>query len=153
MSTDWYPDEEGSIVDGLICGFCYADGAMNEGCIVKWGTSASGRVAVAEATAAAGTIGDGIGVALKAAAGAGSMIPVAFSGIVKMTVDETLAIGDLVLSQNSVTITGIGSSANLAINSGTQKILGCLMQASTNESDELLVLLGGDGISAGLVTP
>jgi hypothetical protein len=27
------------------------------------------------------------------------------------------------------------------------------MQASTDEDDEVLVLLGGDGISAGLVTP
>jgi len=153
MVTDWYPDEEGSIVNGFICGFCYADGALNEGAIVKWGTSASGRVAVAEATDAAGTIGDGIGVALKAASGAGAMVPVAFSGIVKMSVNETLAIGDLVLSESSVYLTGIGTSANLAINSATQKIMGCLMQASTDETDELLVLLGGDGISAGLVTP
>ena len=56
MVTDWYPDEEGSIVDGLICGFCYADGAIAEGNAVKWGTSASGRVAVAASTA----VGDGI---------------------------------------------------------------------------------------------
>jgi hypothetical protein len=153
MVTDWYPDEEGSIVDGFICGFCYADAACNAGEVVTWGTSASGRVAVKPATSAAGTIGDGIGVALKAASGAGSYIPVAFSGIVKMTVDETLAIGDLVLSQSSIALAGIGTSAALCINSATQKILGCVMQASTDESDELLVLLGGDGISAGLVTP
>ena len=153
MVTDWYPDEEGSIVDGFICGFCYADGAFNAGEVVTWGTSASGRVAVISATSAAGTIGDGIGVALRAASGAGSIVPVAFSGIVKMTVDETLAIGDLVLSQSSIALTGIGSSDQLCVNSATQKILGCLMQASTNESDEVLVLLGGDGISAGLVTP
>jgi len=149
MATDWYPDEEGSVVDGLICGFCYADGAIELGNSVKWGTSASGRVAVIVSAAA----GDGIGIALKAASGAGSYIPVAFSGIVKLTVDETLAIGDLVINQDSVSIVGIGASTTLTINSATQKILGCIMQASTDESDELLVLLGGDGISAGLVTP
>ena len=149
MVTDWYPDEEGSIVDGLICGFCYADGEIAEGNIVKWGTSASGRVAVAVSTA----VGDGIGVALKAASGAGAYIPVAFSGIVKMTVDETLAIGDLVISESSIAIVGVGASTTLTINSATQKIIGCLMQAATDEADEVLVLLGGDGISAGLVTP
>jgi hypothetical protein len=149
MVTDWYPDEEGSIVDGLICGFCYADGAIGEGNIVKWGTSAAGRVAVAASTA----VGDGIGVALKEASGAGAYIPVAFSGIVKMTVDETLAIGDLVISESVTQIVGVGDSTTLTINSATQKIIGCLMQASTDEDDEVLVLLGGDGISAGLVTP
>lgn len=149
VTVDWYPDEEGSIVDGLICGFCYADGAIAEGNIVKWGTSASGRVAVIVSAA----IGDGIGVALKAASGAGAYVPVAFSGIVKMLVNETLAIGDLVISNNTVTIVGVGASNTLCINSATQKILGCLMQAAADDEDEVLVLLGGDGISAGLVTP
>jgi hypothetical protein len=147
MVTDWWPDEEGSIVDGLICGFCYADDAIAEGNIVKWGTSASGRVAVAASTA----VGDGIGVALKAASGAGSIIPVAFSGIVKMTVDETLSIGELVISESSLYIVGMGASTTLTINSATQKIIGCVAQASTDETDEVLVLLGGDGISAGNV--
>lgn len=145
--TDYYPDEEGSIVDGFICGFAYADGALNEGCIVKWGTSAAGRVAVAESAA----VGDGIGVALKAASGAGSIIPVAFSGIVKMTVGETLSIGELILSLDSTSIAGIGASNTLTINSVTQKILGCVMQAAAAPADELLVLLGGDGVSAGNV--
>jgi len=148
VAVDYYPDEEGSIVDGLICGFCYADGALNEGALVKWGTSANGRVAVAESAA----VGDAIGVALKAAAGAGSMVPVAFSGVVKLTTGETLAIGELVLSLTSTNIAGIGASTTLTINSATQKILGCTMQAGlSDDGDELLVLLGGDGISAGNV--
>jgi hypothetical protein len=145
--VDYYPDEEGSIVDGLICGFCYADGALNEGCLVKWGTSASGRVAVAESAA----VGDAIGVALKAASGAGSYVPVAFSGIVKLTTNETLAIGELIISGTSVNVVGVGASTTITINSATQKILGCLMQAGASDDDELLVLLGGDGISAGNV--
>ena len=145
MVTDWYPDEEGSIVDGLICGFCYADGAIAEGDVVTWGTSASGRVAVKAGVA----VGDGIGVALKAASGAGVFLPVAFSGIVKLTVDETLSIGALVISQSSIALVGMGLSNTLYINSATQMIIGCLMQESTDESDEVLTLLGGDGISAG----
>ena len=143
--TDYYPDEEGSIVDGLICGFCYADAAVGEGQIVTWGTSASGRVAVTPGAA----IGDGIGVALKAASGAGAYIPVAFSGIVKMTTAETLAIGALVISNSSLAVVGMGDSTTITINSATQKILGCTMQACVAPADELLVLLGGDGISAG----
>jgi len=143
--TDYYPDEEGSIVDGLICGFCYADAAVGEGQIVTWGTSASGRVAVTPGAA----IGDGIGVALKAASGAGAYIPVAFSGIVKMTTAETLAIGALVISNSSLAVVGMGASTTITINSATQKILGCTMQACVAPADELLVLLGGDGISAG----
>jgi len=147
MVTDWYPDEEGSIVDGLICGFAYADAAIAEGNIVTWGTSASGRVAVTPSVA----VGDGIGVALKAASGAGVYVPVAFSGIVKLSVDETLAIGALVINTGSLTLVGMGASTTLYINSATQMIIGCTMQASTDETDELLVLLGGDGISAGNV--
>jgi hypothetical protein len=148
VAVDYYPDEEGSIVDGLICGFCYADAAVDEGQIVKWGTSASGRVAVTSGAA----VGDGIGVALKTASGAGAIIPVAFSGIVKMTTAETLAIGELVISASSLAVVGVGASTTITINSATQKILGCTMQAGlSDDGDELLVLLGGDGISAGNV--
>ena len=145
--TDYWPDEEGSIVDGFICGFCYADGAFNAGEVVTWGTSAVGRVAVITA----GAIGIGVGVALRAASGAGSIVPVAFSGIVKMTVGETLAIGDLVFDLTSVALAGISASNTLCINSATRKILGCAMQEALAPADEFLVLLGGDGISAGLV--
>jgi len=148
VAVDYWPDEEGSIVDGLICGFCYADAAIAEGNIVKWGTSAAGRVAVTPSAA----VGDGIGVALKAASGAGAYVPVAFSGIVKMTTAETLAIGELVICSNSIAIVGMGDSTTITINSATQKILGCTMQAGlSDDGDELLVLLGGDGISAGNV--
>jgi len=148
VAVDYWPDEEGSIVDGFICGFCYADAACNAGEIVKWGTSAASRIAVTPSAA----VGDGVGVALRAAAGAGSIIPVAFSGIVKLTTAETLAIGELVICSNSIAIVGMGDSTTITINSATQKILGCIMQAGlSDDGDELLVLLGGDGISAGNV--
>jgi hypothetical protein len=146
MAIDYYPDEEGSIVDGFICGFCYADAACNANEIVTWGTSASGRVAVTPSAA----VGDGIVVALKAAAGAGSIIPVAFSGIVKLTALETLAIGEFVTSASSVGVFSERVSASITMNNGTHCLLGCTMQAGADDDgDELLILLGGDGISAG----
>jgi len=148
MAVDYWPDEEGSIVDGFICGFCYADGAIGEGRIVKWGTSASGRVAVAASTA----VGDGIGVCLKDAGAAGAIVPVAFSGIVKLTAGETLSIGNLIVNLSSIYIAGMGASTTLFLNSHTQHVLGCTMQAGADDDgDELLCLLGGDGLSAGNV--
>jgi hypothetical protein len=68
-----------------------------------------------------------------------------------MTTAETLAIGELVISASSLAVVGVGASTTITINSATQKILGCTMQACVAPADELLVLLGGDGISAGNV--
>ena len=148
MAVDYYPDEEGSIVDGFICGFCYADAACNANEIVTWGTSASGRVAVTPSAIR----GDGIGVALKAAADTGSIIPVAFSGIVKLVTNETMTIGNFVTSQSSIAVSAERTAASMCLNAGTHTILGCTMQAGADDDgDEMLVLLGGDGISAGNV--
>ena len=146
MAIDYYPDEEGSIVDGFICGFCYADNACNANEIVTWGTSAVGRVAVTPSAIR----GDGIGVALKAAAATGSIIPVAFSGIVKLTTQETVAIGNLITSQSSIAISAERTAASMILNGGTHQVMGCVMQAGADDDgDELLVLLGGDGVMAG----
>ena len=146
-AADYWPEQDGVIVKGLICGFAYADAAVAAGDIVKWGTSASGRVAVTPSTA----VGDGVGVALKAA-DAGQRFPLAYSGIVKMTTSETLAIGNLVISGSSRSVVGIGASTKLSINSATQMVLGCLMQAGADDDgDEVLVMLGGDGLAHGNV--
>jgi len=147
MAVDWYPGEEGSIVDGLICGFCYADAACNANEFVKYGTTRADYVAVTPSTA----VGDAVGMALKAASGAGAIIPVAFSGIVKVTITETLTIGNLVINASSVSVVGMGASTTLYINSATQHILGCILQGGDDGNDEVLCLLGGDGISAGNV--
>ena len=147
MAVDYWPDEEGSIVDGFICGFCYADGAIGEGEIVTWGTSAAGRVAVIVSSA----VGDGIGVALKEAGAAGAIIPVAFSGIVKLTAGETMAIGELITNLSDTLIASMGTSDTWCANEGVSHILGCTMQAGADDDgDELLCLIGGDGLTAGL---
>lgn len=147
MAVDYWPEQDGVIVKGLICGFCYADAAVNAGEIVKWGTSAAGRVAVTPSTA----VGDGVGVAMKTAA-AGQIFPVIFSGLVKMTTSETLSIGNLVINADSLSIVGIGASTKLSINSATQMVLGCTMQAGADDNgDELIVMLGGNGLAHGNV--
>lgn len=148
MATDYWPEQDGVIVKGLICGFCYADEALTAGTMVSWGTSAVGRVAV---KAAGSETGDAVGVALKSVTTAGDIVPVVFSGIVKLTTAETLAIGNLVINnKSSIAIVGMGASTKLYINSGTQYILGCTMQAGTDDNgDELLVLVGGNGLAFG----
>jgi hypothetical protein len=149
MAVDYWPEQDGIIVKGLICGFCYADNAVNAGEIVKWGTSAVSRIAVTPSTA----IGDGVGVALKTASATGDIIPVAFSGIIKMTTSETLSIGNLVINANSLTLVGMNASNKLCLNSNaTGQIMGCLMQTGADDNgDEVLVLLGGDGMAVGNV--
>ena len=149
MAVDYWPEQDGIIVKGLVCGFCYADAAVNAGEIVKWGTSATSRIAVTPSTA----VGDGIGVALKTASGAGVIIPVAFSGIVKVTTSETLSIGNLVINADSLSVVGMNASNKLCLNSNaTGQILGCLMQSGADDNgDEILCMLGGDGVAHGNV--
>jgi hypothetical protein len=141
MATDLWPAQEGVIQDGLICGFAEAGATITEGDFVTYGTSAASKFVVIPATSAAGTIGDGFGYAMKAAA-TGEKLPVAITGIVKVSVDETLVIGSLVLSESATDCAGIGTSEKLDINSATQRILGTLIQATTVPGDEALMILG-----------
>lgn len=132
------------IVDGLVIGFCYADGAITANAPVKFGTAAANRIPVITCAAAA-SVGMGVGVALKASATAGDIIPVCFHGIVKVTSSETILIGDLVISgATDATVIGGGASASWFISStGTQYCLGLALQAATTIGDELLILVGG----------
>jgi hypothetical protein len=147
-ATDYWPEQDGIIVKGLVCGFCRADAAIAEGRIVAWGAGSGVGIVSVKSSAA---VGDGIGVALKAATAAGDIIPVAFSGIIKMTTDETLSIGNLITNKSSLYIVGMGASDQLYINSKNSTIMGCTMQGGGDEQDELLVMLGGDGLAHGNV--
>lgn len=146
-ATDYWPEQDGIIVKGLVCSFCKADGTIAAGNIVAWGASSAVGVVSVKSSAA---VGDGIGVALKAGA-TGSLIPVAFSGIIKMTTDETLSIGNLITNKSSLYIVGMGASNTLYINSHNSTVMGCTMQGGGDEQDELLVMLGGDGLCSGNV--
>lgn len=141
MAVDRWAVQEGIIVEGLTCGFATAGAAIVEGDFLTYGTSANEQFVVIPATSAAGTIGDGSMYALKGA-GSGEELPVVFTGIVKVSVDETLLIGALVLSESATDVAGIGTSEKLDINSATQRILGTLLQATVTPGDEVLMLLG-----------
>jgi hypothetical protein len=141
MAVDKWQYQEGVIEKGLVCGFAEAGSTIVEGDFVKCGTTANEKVVVIPATSAAGTIGDGWGYAVKAAA-SGEKLPVVITGIVKVTANETLSIGELVLSESATDVAGIGSSANLKINSATQIILGTILQASETPGTEVLMILG-----------
>ena len=141
MAVDRWTVQEGIIQHGLVSGFFVAGAPIAEGDFVTYGTSANEQAVVIPATSAAGTIGDGFGYSLKAA-DTGEAVVVAITGIVKVSVDETLAIGALVLSESATDAAGIGTSEKLDINSATQRILGTLLQATVTPGDEVLMILG-----------
>lgn len=146
MAIDYWPEQDGVIVKGMICGFCYATLAVNEGEIVTWGTSAASRAAVTPSIA----VGDGCGVAMKTVS-AGQILPVVFSGIIKMKTTDIVAIGELVINASSIDLTNMSDSNTICINSATRTIMGCVLQAgAAADGDELLVLLGGDGVAHGI---
>ena len=138
--TDYWPSEEGAIVEGGLVLNCYADGAIGEGSCVKWGTTGASKLPVA-ATAA---FGDACGVALKAAGAAGDIIPVCFHGLVKMMLGETLAIGDAVISSGTTgKVYGIEAASSSMLESVTGEtvyILGYLFGGG-NPDDEVPVLI------------
>ena len=119
---------------------CYADGAITEGYPVKWGTSGASKLPVAASAA----FGDGVGIALKTAGAAGDIIPVCFHGLVKMTLGETLAIGDAVVAGGTTgLIVGIEAASSSMLESvagGTCWILGYLF-CGGNTGDEVPVLI------------
>jgi hypothetical protein len=138
MVTDAWPNQEGVIVKGLICGFAYADGVIAANSWVTWGTSATNRWAVTASAA----VGDSQGMAMRAAAAAGDIIPVIYSGIVKSLTNETIVIGDLLVNESTTEVVGFGASTTLEINSATQYILGTAAQADAAPGGEILILLG-----------
>ena len=143
VAVDYWPQEEGYIVEGSPVMMCVSTGTISEGACVKLDTTVSGQVSVDHSAAA----GDAIGVALRAVTITGQMVPVAFEGIVKMVAAATLGLGTLCVSKGtdssnivdcagSDTIFGIGDTA------GDQYILGTCLQAAATTGDEILVLLG-----------
>lgn len=138
MVTDRWPSQEGVIVKGLVCGFGYcADGAVTAGDWVTFGTSANDKVSVKAAAA----VGDSFAYALRGGAQYDT-IPILISGIVKAVADETLVIGSLVINKTATQVVGHGASTTLTINSATQIILGYILQATADESDEVLMVVG-----------
>jgi len=139
--ADYWPQEEGYIVEGSPVMMCKSAGTITEMACVRPSATAVGCVTVDHSAA----WGDCIGVALRASTVAGQMIPVAFAGIVKLLADATLALGQQVCNQagESNKIIDTPTSVNLKLgDNGTAYVLGTTLQAAADDEDEILVLLG-----------
>ena len=143
MATDFWPQEEGYIVEGSPNMMCLASGAIAEFACVKLSATATGVVTVAASAAA----GDSIGVALRSAAD-GQMLPVCFEGICKMIADATITLGQSVQSYgaNTAAVVDSGGSEDhvgYGDTAGTKKLLGTALHASADQNDdEILVWVG-----------
>jgi hypothetical protein len=139
--TDYWPQEEGYIVEGSPVVLCKATSAITEMACVRLTATTAGQVSVGVGAA----WGDCIGVALRACDN-GGMVPVAFSGVVKMLADATLALGQHVCNQatggNKIIDAPAVANVKLGAN-GSAYLLGTALQAAFNDGeDEILILLG-----------
>ena len=140
--VDYWPQEEGCVFDADAYILpCRPDDAILEMSAVKVGTTVAGRISVLPSAA----IGDGIGIALKAAtaAGAPSRIPVLFRGIAKVLVDAVGATTG-VFAVNNVT-TAFGNAAtnvvtDLVLFGGASYIMGLFLQTGAAGSEVLLLV-------------
>jgi hypothetical protein len=147
--VDYYPQEKGAVFDAnsyIIP--CYPDGAVSEMSSVKMGTVVAGRISVAASAAS----GDGVGIALKAATGAGapSRIPVIFYGIVKVTggsiANHYAIAGSFAYNLSTGTeFLGLQAStiANLVMGGGSSYIMGLWLQGVSGGSAPSALLLVG----------
>jgi hypothetical protein len=149
--TDYWPQEEGAIFDANSYILpCYPDDTISELAAVAMGTTSAGRISVEAADA----IGDGVGVALKAATGTGAptRIPVLFYGVVKLSSVATSTVTTGTFCMNNTTTTySFGASmgldtdiTTLVIGGGASYIMGMALQGHAYSAlgDEILVLVG-----------
>ena len=140
MTTDYWPQEEGYIVEGAPVLMCLAAGAIGEMDCVTLSAATAGSVSVVTNA----IFGDSMGVALRSA-GTGQMVPVAFDGIVKLIANASIALGQQVMNEAAATALIIDTpvSANVMVgDTGTCYVLGTALQAALTHGDEILVMLG-----------
>ena len=145
--ADYWPQEEGAVFDANSYILpCRPDGSVTELSSVKVGTTVAGRISVAASTA----VGDGIGIALKAATGAGApeRIPVLFYGVTKTTLTQPAGGGPAMgeFCMNSITTSMIVDPAALwaslvASGAGSSYIMGMALHGCA-DGDEALMLVG-----------
>lgn len=142
VAVDYWPQEEGYIVEGSPVMMCETAGTITEmACVEINNAGAAGPVLVDHGS----NVGDSIGVALRADTVGGQMIPVAFGGIVKMLAAGAFVVQEPVISNGADTsavikVSTYGSN-DLYFNAGTVWILGLALQAAVNVNDEVLILL------------
>jgi hypothetical protein len=141
--TDYYPDEEGVLIDGISVGWCQASTAITAGGGVALDTATSGNIVVK-----AGTISfDCQGVAMRSAASS-DYLPVLFYGVAKFLLGGTCVVGSPVGAGTTAgyvlripTYTDAQVSLLHGLNyTGTVEILGRAIQGGTT-GDEILVLV------------
>lgn len=145
--TDYWPEKDGQISDGLVVGYCKAAGSITLHTAVKISASAASCVTVDEAG-----YEEGVAVALKAA-DTDDTFPVMFNGIMKVKVDTAAAISVMnhvvsgttaadFVAMASVSATTYDSSVSEWLD-GTKHKIGLALQAGTTDADEFLLLVGG----------
>lgn len=144
MATDYWPQEEGYIVEGSPVMMCQTAGTITEMATVEINTGAAGYILVDHGSAH----GDSIGVALRACTVTGQMIPVAFGGIVKLLANSTIVVQQTLISNGTddAKVIRMNAAANvgsndLYFNGGSAWLLGMALQAGITHGDEILVLL------------
>jgi hypothetical protein len=145
MATDWWPSQEGRLVDGVTLNCIAEDGSIVEGQAVCCGTDTAGQFTVDGASG----LGDGWGVALKASAAAGDPLPVLTYGVYKMTVSNGTAQpgkGEMVMNSSTIYVTSVNDCGEtydtLYAFAGASYILGMVLIGATATGDEIPILVG-----------
>lgn len=145
--TDYWPEKDGQISDGLVVGYCKAAGSITLHTAVKISASAASCITVDEAG-----FKEGVGVAMKAG-DTNDFIPVMFYGVMKAKADTAAAIsvmnhvvsgttaGDFE-AMAAVSATTYSSTVSEWLDGSSHKI-GLALQAGTTDADEFLLLVGG----------
>lgn len=143
-ATDYWPQEEGYIVEGSPVMMCKTDGTITEMSTIKITTGAAGYVSVDHSA----LVADSIGVALRACTVTGQFIPIAFGGIVKMLADSTIVVQQPIVNEstNSSKVEGYDPARNVGsddmfFNGSSAWILGLALQNGVTDGDEILILL------------
>ena len=143
--VDYYPDEEGVLLDGISIGWAQASTTIYANTPIKLATATAGNIVIAAAGDRAG-----IGVAMKAGSSS-DYIPVLFYGVVKMFLSGTCVVGAAVVSGAAAAtcgyVTRIPSytvDQQLLLRglnyTGTVEVLGKAIQGGTT-GDEILILV------------
>jgi len=138
--VDFWPQEEGYIVEGAPVMMCVAGAAIEEMACVKLSATTAGQVTVITNAA----WGDSMGVALRSAA-TGQRVPVAFEGVVKLIANATIALGEMVVNAAAKSCYVVDAPVSADVmkgDTGSAYVLGTALQAATTHGDEILVLLG-----------
>ena len=141
--TDYYPDEEGVLLDGISLGWCQASTTIAANQQVALDTATAGNVVVK-----AGAYHDSIGLAMRAGSSS-DYVPVLFYGVAKMKLAITVAAGAPVVSATTANVVypmySYATATYLcylhALNStGTCEVLGRALQGGVTD-DEVLILI------------